>query len=160
MKNPTVAAYAAFVKHANFTKNKRDAKFLAALGLNGEAGEVSEIIKKHLLHGDDLDKDHLIEELGDVLWYFFHALNTFDISFEEVAELNIRKLCVRHPQSNGSAEDWLPEEEPETITEVSLLTGRTITKKKKPAGDIRSDLGLTADGHPVEGHRGPGSRIG
>ena len=108
MKNPTVEAYAAFVKHANFTKNDRDAQFLAALGLNGEAGEVSELIKKHLLHGDTLDIDHLREELGDVLWYFFHALNTYGLTFEEVAEGNVKKLCARHPKSNGPASDWLP----------------------------------------------------
>lgn len=118
-----VEAYATFVKHANFTENKRDAMLLAALGLNGEAGEVSEIIKKHLLHGKDLDRDHLVDELGDVLWYFFHALNTFKISFEEVAEGNIRKLCIRHPQSNGKATNWIPHE---IKTAVSLNTGRSI----------------------------------
>ena len=99
--------YKDFVHHCNFTKDERDSKFLAALGLNGEAGEVSEIIKKHLIHGDDLDRDHLVEELGDVLWYFFHALNAFDISFEEVLEGNVKKLCERHPDSNGPAKLWL-----------------------------------------------------
>lgn len=99
--------YKAFVRHCNFTKNHRDSKFLAALGLNGEAGEVSEIIKKHLLHGDRLERDDLVEELGDVLWYFFHTLNAFDITFEEVMVGNVRKLCERHPASNGPADDWL-----------------------------------------------------
>jgi NTP pyrophosphatase (non-canonical NTP hydrolase) len=103
----SIARYKEFVHHCNFTKNERDSKFLAALGLNGEAGEVSEIIKKHLLHGDDLQRDHLVEELGDVLWYFFHTLNAFDINFTEVMEGNVRKLCERHPASNGPAEDWL-----------------------------------------------------
>lgn len=102
--------YKAFVRHCNFTKNERDSKFLAALGLNGEAGEVSEIIKKHLIHGDDLDKDRLVDELGDVLWYFFHTLNAFDISFDEVMEWNVRKLCQRHPASNGDAAHWLTRE--------------------------------------------------
>ena len=99
--------YATFVRHCNFTKNKRDAQFLAAMGLNGEAGEVSEIIKKHLLHGKDLDMEHLKEELGDVLWYFFHALSTFDLTFEEIAEGNLRKLCARHAGTNGDPEEWL-----------------------------------------------------
>jgi NTP pyrophosphatase (non-canonical NTP hydrolase) len=99
--------YAEFAKIGNFTVGERDAKFLAALGLCGEAGEVSEIIKKHLLHGKDLDRDHLRKELGDVLWYFFHALNTFDMTFEEVANANIRKLCDRYPKGYGDPKKWL-----------------------------------------------------
>jgi len=85
--------YTTFVRHGNFTTNERDAKFLAALGLNGEAGEVSEIIKKHLLHGKELNMEHLKEELGDVLWYFFHALSTFDLTFEEIGGEPAEVVC-------------------------------------------------------------------
>ena len=42
---------------------------LAFLGLIGETGEVADILKKHLWHGADLDREHFIEELGDVAWY-------------------------------------------------------------------------------------------
>src|SRR5262245_19780008 len=35
----------------------------AALGLTGEAGEVAEVIKKHLFHATPLDKDAIIKEL-------------------------------------------------------------------------------------------------
>ncbi len=123
--------YADFIRHANFTTNERDAMFLSALGLNGEAGEVSEIlleaglsgedlsrstskiaelIKKHLIHGKDLDRDRLKDELGDVLWYFFLALNTFGLTFAEVAEGNVTKLCARHPSKNGDPEGWIKPE--------------------------------------------------
>ena len=44
-------------------------KLECALGLCGEAGEVAEQVKKHFFHGHDLDKHHMIEELGDVAWY-------------------------------------------------------------------------------------------
>ena len=36
----------------------------AALGLTGEAGEVAEVIKKHLFHATPLDQDALAKELG------------------------------------------------------------------------------------------------
>ena len=41
----------------------------AMLGLIGEWGEVSDIFKKHIFQGHEMDKDHLIEELGDCCWY-------------------------------------------------------------------------------------------
>ena len=41
----------------------------AILGLIGEWGEVADILKKHIFQGHKIDKDHLIEELGDCCWY-------------------------------------------------------------------------------------------
>lgn len=41
----------------------------AALGLNGEAGEFADLVKKHLFQGHCLDREKLIKELGDCLWY-------------------------------------------------------------------------------------------
>ena len=34
------------------------------LGLAGEAGECADIIKKHIHHGHDLDKEHLKKRVG------------------------------------------------------------------------------------------------
>nr|UVM91720.1 MAG: dUTPase [Bacteriophage sp.] len=39
------------------------------MGLNGEAGEVIDMVKKMLFQGHTLDKDHMAKELGDCLWY-------------------------------------------------------------------------------------------
>jgi NTP pyrophosphatase (non-canonical NTP hydrolase) len=102
-----VEQFQAFVKHGNFTKDERDSKFLAAMGLAGEAGEVCDLLKKHLLHGKELDRDELNKELGDVLWYLFHAFNAFGFTFEEVAEANVEKLCNRYPRQYGFPEDWM-----------------------------------------------------
>lgn len=41
----------------------------AILGLIGEWGEVADILKKHIFQGHKMDRDHLIEELGDCCWY-------------------------------------------------------------------------------------------
>lgn len=98
-----VQRYAEFVNMGNFTESKRDAKFLAAMGLCGEAGEVSEILKKHLLHGKELKREDLKKELGDVLWYFFHTLNVFDFTIGEIARENVRKLCDRYAHN---IKDW------------------------------------------------------
>jgi len=68
------------------------------LGLAGEAGEVADILKKHLLKSKPLDRDHLKEELGDILWYLAEACVCFDFTLEEVAVSNIEKLAKRHPK--------------------------------------------------------------
>ena len=104
--------YEDFVRTGNFTEDERDAKFLAGLGLAGESGEVADIIKKHLLHGKPLDRDHLKEELGDVLWYLQHACIVFNIPLFEVAHGNILKLCKRYPDGYGDPAEWFkPKEE-------------------------------------------------
>lgn len=96
-----------FVKVGNFTKGDRDAMFLVATGVAGEAGEVCDMLKKHLLHGKDLDRDALKLELGDVLWYVVHGCNTFKIPLQEVIQANVVKLCDRYPNQYGNPEDWI-----------------------------------------------------
>ena len=67
------------------------------MGLCGESGEAIDLLKKHLCHGHDLDKDKLILELGDIAWYLAVASYALDISLEEVLKLNIGKLKKRYP---------------------------------------------------------------
>jgi NTP pyrophosphatase (non-canonical NTP hydrolase) len=70
----------------------------AGLGITGEAGEAADIIKKHLFHGHELDKDELIKELGDVAWYLAETAYALDVSLEEVCTRNIEKLRHRFPE--------------------------------------------------------------
>lgn len=82
-----------------------DAMQLATLGLGiaGEAGEVADLIKKHLGHGHDLDWHKLREELGDVLWYVACLADRFGIPLSEVASVNVEKLERRYPDGFDSA---------------------------------------------------------
>ena len=68
----------------------------AALGLNGEAGEVADIIKKRLFQYERFDRDHAIEELGDVLWYAAEMAKALDVTLGEVMARNLEKLAKRH----------------------------------------------------------------
>lgn len=76
---------------------------LAAMGISGEAGEVSEIVKKHLFHDVPLDIENLEKELGDVLWYIMYMADILGLSLEKIALTNNSKLAIRYP--NG----WSPE---------------------------------------------------
>jgi NTP pyrophosphatase (non-canonical NTP hydrolase) len=61
-----------------------------SLGLVGEAGEVSEVIKKYIRDGN-LNKELLKAELGDVLAYISNLCDLFGFTLEEVAEASIKK---------------------------------------------------------------------
>lgn len=67
------------------------------MGLNGESGEVIDILKKALFQGHELKKDKLVEELGDVLWYIVECVDTIGMTLEDVANANILKLVKRFP---------------------------------------------------------------
>jgi len=69
------------------------------LGLMGELGEVTELIKKDKRLGTRrkiLSKEDLTKEIGDVLWYLTRLSSVYFIDMNEVAETNIKKLNERH----------------------------------------------------------------
>ena len=78
-----------------------------AIGMASETGEALDHIKKWAFQEHDLDEELLIEEAGDVLWYwaiFCDALQKlFDCSVSEITEYNIDKLLKRYP--NGFEPD-------------------------------------------------------
>jgi NTP pyrophosphatase (non-canonical NTP hydrolase) len=77
---------------------KKEILVNSVMGLNGEAGEAIDIVKKHLFHGHELNKEELIKELGDVAWYLAEAAYALDIDLETILKLNIKKLKKRYPE--------------------------------------------------------------
>lgn len=68
-----------------------------ALGVAGEGGEVADHVKKYVGHNHDLDKNKMLKELGDVMWYVAVLSNALGFTLREVAEANIAKLAARYP---------------------------------------------------------------
>lgn len=68
------------------------------LGIVTEAGEIADVLKKHLIYGKVLDKVNLKEELGDITWYVALLIRRLQTSFEKVFDVNIEKLYVRYPE--------------------------------------------------------------
>ena len=75
----------------------------AAYGLNGEAGEVIDLLKKHEFQGHDLSNEKLIDECGDVLWYCALLADALGFSLEQVMNRNIDKLRKRYPDGFDKA---------------------------------------------------------
>ena len=72
----------------------------AGVGINAEGGEFLEIIKKMVFQGkpwDDHNREHLIIELGDLMWYVAQACMALGVSFDDVIARNVKKLEARYP---------------------------------------------------------------
>lgn len=67
----------------------------AVLGMLTEVSEVLDLLLiKNIL---DIDKQHLSEELGDLLWYVQIILRNTDLEMSDINEINIKKLAARFP---------------------------------------------------------------
>ena len=72
----------------------------AGVVINAEGGEFLEIIKKMIFQGkpwDGHNKEHLIIELGDLMWYVAQACMALGVSFDDVIARNVKKLEARYP---------------------------------------------------------------
>ena len=69
------------------------------LGLTGEAGEVSDKVKKVIRdNNDEFSDEHkrqIALELGDVLWYPATLAHDLGFTLDEVAQMNLDKLASR-----------------------------------------------------------------
>ena len=72
----------------------------ASVGLSGESGEFSDIVKKVVFQGKEIDDDvvkHLRSELGDIMWYVAQGCLALDTTIEELIDINVAKLESRYP---------------------------------------------------------------
>lgn len=76
----------------------------AAMGMCGEAGEASELIKKYAYHGHTIDSEHLARELGDVLWYVSYMAHLFGYPLGKIMTMNQEKLAKRYPDGKFDEE--------------------------------------------------------
>ena len=86
------------IKALSTTNPQNQNKLLeGVMGLNGEAGECIDIVKKHIFQEHELDKQHLAYELGDVAWYLALAADAIGYDLETILQMNIGKLKKRYP---------------------------------------------------------------
>ena len=77
---------------------EKDALVLnGVMGLAGESGECIDMVKKQLFQGHLLDRDKMLDELGDVLWYIAITAAGLGIDLNDIAEHNVDKLKKRYP---------------------------------------------------------------
>ena len=86
------------MKTSNPALSQKDILINGVMGLCGESGEAIDIVKKHLAQGHELDRAHLLDELGDIAWYLAETATALNASLEDVLTQNIEKLKKRYPQ--------------------------------------------------------------
>ena len=120
------------------------------MGLNGEAGECIDIMEKHLFQGHELDREHLIEELGDCAWYLAVSCEALGVSLGECLQRNIDKLAARYPEGFDKARSINRSvEKTYTLEEVKAELGIEIEaeepKKRKTYIDYYLETHPTAN---------------
>ncbi len=75
------------------------------LGLAGEAGDVASCIKKVVFHKNDVIRDGIRENIGDMMWYTAMICNFYGWSLDEVLSENLEKLKKRYSSGGFSLEE-------------------------------------------------------
>ena len=76
-----------------------------AVGISGEAGELLDAIKKHVVYQKPLDRENVVEELGDLEFYMEGLRQATGITREECLKANVAKLGKRYSGGTYSNED-------------------------------------------------------
>ena len=93
------------VENNDFTVPDYDVRLNHAIwGIVTEAGELMDLMKKHYVYNRTFSFEDVVDELGDLLFYTFQAIDEVisDGNFEDKLELVIRrnmaKLLSRYPE--------------------------------------------------------------
>ena len=109
-----------------------------AVGVSGEAGELLDAIKKHVIYQKPLDVENVKEELGDLLFYMSNLMQSVGLSFEEVLQHNVDKLSVRY--SSGSYSNKQAQERADKVSELVEKVILSTTEKFVSEGGSMRDV--------------------
>lgn len=115
------------ISNADGPPPRRDggAMLLHALtGITGELGELATAVEKFAWYGQDFDRNNVLKELGDLLWYLAEACDALDIPMSQVMQMNIEKLRVRFPEK--FEEHLAREENRNRAAEGDMVAGRAL----------------------------------
>jgi len=158
-KNSPVCRHAAMVKFlakdgADILKDLTPTKcheWHMATGVSGEAGELLDAVKRVVAYNKPIDRENVIEELGDIEFYMEGLRDSLGITRDETLEHNHHKLMTkRYPNgfSNEAAiarADKIPEDceslgsEQEAIDKGYKTIPGTPDKEFPEAPDMDND---------------------
>jgi hypothetical protein len=103
---PTLPHYDTFVANLMKSMDSPAQEFMhATIGMSGEAGELIDIAKKVWVYNKPITSEmqaHIVEELGDLRFYYQAMLNLFALTDEQIQAANITKLRKRYAEGKYS----------------------------------------------------------
>jgi NTP pyrophosphatase (non-canonical NTP hydrolase) len=90
-----------------------------AVGISGESGELLDAVKKHVIYNKEIDRENVIEELGDLEFYMEGLRQGFNITREETIVANIAKLGVRY--AKGYSDKAAQERADKVVTSETIM---------------------------------------
>lgn len=107
----------------------------SAVGIAGEGGEILDLIKKVWAYNKPLNIEKLIEELGDMRFYYQAMLNLLGMTDKEIIAFNITKLSQRYPE--GKYSDNAAQARADKVEAVTprKFFGQETAKQEQGEGD-------------------------
>lgn len=96
----TLKEYRAMVKRLQapillvMPSQREDIILHAVLGIGDEAGELTSIVKRHLVYGEAYSGEHILEEMGDLFHYMTYLMLEYSWTLEDVMRANTEKLVT------------------------------------------------------------------
>ena len=99
------------------------------MGMAGEVGELLDAIKKHVAYDKPLDLENVIEEMGDIEFYFEGLRQGLGIERMKVIDQNIEKLSKRYHKgsfSNDQANDRADKTHKYTVDQLLRFSASAV----------------------------------
>lgn len=122
-----------------------------AVGVSGEAGELLDAIKKMAVYQKQLDRENVLEEVGDILFYLEGICSLLGFTREDAIKANIKKLEKRYKDgySNKAAQERADKNEDKPI-DVIIYDGTGQPEDDHILVEVICQNGLHEEGRADE----------
>lgn len=113
-----------------------------SMGIASEAGELLDAVKKHTMYNKELDRDNVIEELGDLEFYMQAMRLVLGVTREQVIQANVLKLSKRYVNgfSNRAAIDRADKTDEANIELAAIAERRHKGQKRNELHNTVEEL--------------------
>lgn len=120
-----------------------------AVGVCGEAGELLDAVKKYAIYVKPVDRENVVEELGDIEFYLQGLRAGFGITRDETLEHNMVKLSKRYASGSYSNQQAQARADKAPQAQQGTLPATPIPLSHMTNDELLRHLDFTRAGNPV-----------